>query len=83
MEIVVSGGTGQTGRRESSNESRVDHARIDPKVRQAIYCRVVAIREEIAVVEEGTFDEKDNPLCNAPHLMEDIVADDWSHPYSG
>jgi glycine dehydrogenase len=43
---------------------------------------LIAIREEIRAVQEGTFDEKDNPLCNAPHALADIVEDDWSHSYS-
>jgi glycine dehydrogenase len=43
---------------------------------------LIAIREEIQAVQEGSFEETDNPLKNAPHLLEDIVEDDWSHPYS-
>ena len=43
---------------------------------------LIAIREEIRAVEEGTFDSEDNPLCNAPHSLEDIVEDDWQHPYT-
>ena len=43
---------------------------------------LIAIREEIRAVQEGNFDEQDNPLHNAPHSLEDIVEDDWTHPYS-
>jgi glycine dehydrogenase len=43
---------------------------------------LIAIREEIRAVQEGTFDETDNPLRNAPHSLADIVEDDWQHPYS-
>ncbi len=43
---------------------------------------LIAIREEITAVQEGSFDAVDNPLRNAPHLLEDIVEDNWSHPYS-
>lgn len=43
---------------------------------------LIAIREEIRAVQEGTFDETDNPLNNAPHSLEDIVEDNWEHPYS-
>lgn len=43
---------------------------------------LIAIREEIRAVQEGTFDEVDNPLHNAPHSLADIVKDTWDHPYS-
>jgi glycine dehydrogenase len=43
---------------------------------------LIAIREEIQAVQEGSFEEQDNPLKNAPHLLEDIVDDDWAHAYS-
>ncbi len=43
---------------------------------------LIAIREEITAVEEGAYDGEDNPLRNAPHLLEDIVEDNWTHPYS-
>ena len=43
---------------------------------------MIAIREEIRDVETGVLDKKDNPLKNAPHTMEAVIADDWSHGYS-
>ena len=43
---------------------------------------MIAIREEIAKVASGEFDAKDNPLKNAPHTAEVLVADSWTHPYS-
>ncbi len=43
---------------------------------------MIAIRQEIRAIEEGTFDAKDNPLVNAPHTAEAIAADEWPHPYS-
>ena len=43
---------------------------------------LIAIREEIRAVQEGAFEGGDNPLSNAPHSLEDIVADEWNHPYS-
>ena len=42
---------------------------------------MIAIRAEIAKVESGEFDAKDNPLCNAPHTAE-AIAGEWTHPYS-
>ena len=30
----------------------------------------------------GVWPAEDNPLHNAPHTAEDVVSDEWSHPYS-
>lgn len=43
---------------------------------------LLTIREEIAEVERGEADAKDNVLVNAPHAEYEIVSDEWSHPYS-
>src|SRR5687767_5946199 len=43
---------------------------------------LIAIREEIREIESGAADRKDNPLKNAPHTLERVTADKWSHPYS-
>jgi glycine dehydrogenase len=43
---------------------------------------LIAIREEIDAVKSGKLDPQDNPLCNAPHTLEDIVETAWNHPYS-
>lgn len=43
---------------------------------------MIAIREEIAAVQEGRLDAKDNPLANAPHTLEDVTETNWEHPYS-
>jgi len=43
---------------------------------------LIAIREEIHAVERGEFDAKDNPLCNAPHTLEDIATTQWEHAYT-
>jgi glycine dehydrogenase len=44
----------------------------------------IGIRNEIAMIESGEFDLHDNPLKNAPHCQEMVLADDWSekHKYS-
>ena len=42
---------------------------------------LIAIRQEIRQVEEGTLQAGDNPLANAPHTLADVVADTWEHPY--
>jgi glycine cleavage system P protein (glycine dehydrogenase) len=43
---------------------------------------MIAIRGEIARIERGEWPRDDNPLVNAPHTAEDVVADGWSHSYS-
>ncbi len=43
---------------------------------------MVAIREEIRQIENGTWPQDDNPLKNAPHTAETLLAADWAHPYS-
>ena len=43
---------------------------------------MIAIRAEIKVIEEGRADTEDNLLKNAPHTMEMIGSDEWTHPYS-
>ena len=43
---------------------------------------MILIREEIRAVEKGALDAKDNPLRNAPHTVEDLLAKDWTHPYT-
>ena len=42
---------------------------------------MIAIREEIAKVESGEWPQSDNPLVNAPHTADELLAGDWSHPY--
>jgi glycine dehydrogenase len=43
---------------------------------------IIAIRREIATIEEGGIDAADNPLKNAPHTAEALLAGEWRHPYS-
>jgi glycine dehydrogenase len=43
---------------------------------------MIAIREEIRAVEEGTMDREDNPLRNSPHTAAVVSADEWKHGYS-
>ena len=42
---------------------------------------MIAIREEIRKIEKGEWPREDNPLKNAPHTAESLLAADWSHPY--
>ena len=43
---------------------------------------MISIRHEISAVQDGRLDEKDNPLINAPHTLEDITATIWEHSYT-
>ncbi len=43
---------------------------------------MIAIRHEIAKVEDGSWAREDNPLKNAPHTAASLLKDDWPHPYS-
>jgi glycine dehydrogenase len=43
---------------------------------------MIAIREEIRAIEEGRLDREDNPLRNAPHTLEAVSRQNWTHPYS-
>jgi glycine dehydrogenase len=42
---------------------------------------MLAIRQEIADVEEGRIDRENNPLKRSPHTVEDLVGD-WDRPYT-
>jgi glycine dehydrogenase len=43
---------------------------------------MIAIRAEIDRVASGEWPVEESPLRHAPHTAEDVVADDWSRPYS-
>lgn len=43
---------------------------------------MIHIRKEIADIENGHLDRRDNPLKNAPHTAEQVSADEWPHSYS-
>ena len=42
---------------------------------------MTSIRAEIAAVDSGALDKKDNPLKNAPHTAAAVTADSWTHKY--
>ena len=42
---------------------------------------MIAIRAEIDKVASGEYDAADNPLKNAPHTAEMLIAGDWKHAY--
>jgi len=43
---------------------------------------MIAIRAEIALIESGEWPLGDNPLVNAPHPAEDLLTEEWTHPYA-
>lgn len=42
---------------------------------------MISIRQEIAAVEAGEADQKENVLKHAPHTADVVTADDWNRPY--
>jgi len=43
---------------------------------------MIAIREEIRQIENGTWPQDDNPLKHAPHTAATVLSSAWQHPYS-
>ncbi len=43
---------------------------------------MISIRREIGEIEAGRMDARDNPLKNAPHTAEMLLAPDWTQAYS-
>ena len=43
---------------------------------------MIAIRAEVAAIENGDSDRENNPLRRAPHTLSAVTADHWDRPYS-
>src|SRR5437870_2156242 len=43
---------------------------------------LISIRQEIREVEQGKQPRGNNLLTNAPHTLEDVIADTWDRPYA-
>lgn len=43
---------------------------------------MISIRKELDELASGEADAEDNVLSNAPHTMEMVTTDDWTHSYS-
>lgn len=43
---------------------------------------MIAIREEIDEIANGTVDRANNVIKNAPHTLEMVATDNWEYPYS-
>jgi glycine dehydrogenase len=61
----------------------VEPTESEPLVELDRFCdAMIAIRGEIARVERGEWPQDDNPLKNAPHTAESLLAAAWPHPYT-
>jgi glycine dehydrogenase len=43
---------------------------------------MIAIRQEIAQIEQNRWPREDNPLKNAPHTAAALLKADWTHAYT-
>ena len=43
---------------------------------------MIAIREEIRLIENGNWPQDNNPLKNAPHTADSLLGNEWNRPYS-
>jgi glycine dehydrogenase len=61
----------------------VEPTESEPKAELDRFCdAMIAIRNEVKALEEGTADKADNVLKNAPHTATMVTADEWNHAYS-
>jgi glycine dehydrogenase len=61
----------------------VEPTESEPKAELDRFCdAMIAIHGEIQAIETGRIDARDNPLKNAPHTADQVVAEPWTHPYS-
>jgi glycine dehydrogenase len=55
----------------------------EPKAELDRFCdALIAIAGEAADIEKGLLPRDDNPLKHAPHTLEAVVSDAWTHAYS-
>jgi glycine dehydrogenase len=61
----------------------VEPTESEPLVELDRFCdAMIAIRKEIAEVEDGHWPRDDNPLKHAPHTAAALLAVDWNHAYT-
>jgi glycine dehydrogenase len=61
----------------------VEPTESEPRVELDRFCdAMIAIRGEIAKVEQGAWPQDDNPLKHAPHTAASLAVADWPHTYS-
>ncbi len=65
------------------NTMMIEPTESEPKDELDRFCKAMqSIHEEIKEIVAGKVDPEDNVLKNAPHTLEEVVADEWNHPYS-
>lgn len=42
---------------------------------------MISIYHEIKKIESGEYDKEDNPMTQAPHTLEEVTQDNWTHKY--
>jgi glycine dehydrogenase len=61
----------------------VEPTESEPKSEVDRFCEaMIAIAREAEKIAEGKWPKDDNPLVNAPHPAADVLAGEWTHPYS-
>ncbi len=56
----------------------VEPTESEPKIELYRFCdAMIAIAGEIKAVAEGKWERTDNPLVNAPHTADEVMAVDW------
>ena len=43
---------------------------------------MITIADEIKEIENGIYPKDNNPLVNAPHTAQSLIASEWNHPYT-
>ncbi len=60
----------------------VEPTESEPKAEIDRFCdAMIAIAGEAGKVADGAWPADDNPLSNAPHTAEDLLANEWAHAY--
>jgi glycine dehydrogenase len=61
----------------------VEPTESEPLVELDRFCNaMIAIRQEIARIEQGQWPKDDNPLKAAPHTAAALLKNEWPHPYT-
>jgi len=61
----------------------VEPTESEPKRELDRFCdAMIAIADEAERVAKGEWPRDDNPLVNAPHTSAEVLAAEWTHPYS-
>lgn len=66
-----------------SNTIMIEPTESEAKDELDRFCEaMITIREEMNALETETADKTDNVLKNAPHTIAELIADEWTHPYT-